>query len=138
MQDKEKPFSETLKVLLKFSKEYPETFDIESIKKCLGDIYHPEMKLKDILIVLDNALCEAIEIKEFEMPNRKHAYLDIIMSPFNSCNPLGGKFFGPNLKDAFSVEQFYNKIISEYMHKFMFTNIGWCREYVFPDEQSKE
>ena len=129
-----KPFSETLKVLLKFSKEYKESFNIKALQECLGPIYHPTMRLRDILIVLDGTLKEALTIKELELPNKEYIYLKILTSPFEGSNPLGEKIFGPRLEDKFSIEEFYNKIITEYMHTLMLTNIGWCREYVFGEQ----
>lgn len=142
METTEKPFSETLRGLLRFSKRHEEPFTFKSLQKHLGVDYHPEMRLKDILIVINNALLEMLKIPDFQVGNRNHVQFEILISPIAGLLPLSHdsrlSMFGPGLDDSFTIEQFYDKIISEYMHKFMFTNIGWCRDYVFPDEQPKE
>lgn len=138
METKEKPFSDTLRVLLHFSKRHAELFTVNSLRECLTPLYHESMRLKDILIVIDNAFREMIQIKEFELGARPTLYLEIIMSPFNGIVPLGESIlFGPKPEEKFTVEEFYNKIIADYMHKLMQTNIGWCRDYVFPEEKEK-
>lgn len=138
METTEKPFSDTLRILLHFSKRNKEEFTIQSLRECLGPHYHPSMRLKDILIVMDNAFREMLDNKEFEAGKRPTIYLELIMSPFDGIFPLGESIlFGPKLEDKFTIEEFYNKIISNYMHKFMMANIGWCRDYVFPEEKEK-
>lgn len=138
MSTEEKPFSETLRILLRLSKRHDEPFTIETLRDCLGPIYHDNMRLKDILIVMDTAFREMIKIKQFEIGARPTLYLEIIMSPFNGIFPLGESIlFGPKLEDKFTIQQFYDKIISDYMHKFMMTNIGWCRDYLFPEEKEQ-
>lgn len=134
-----KPFSETLRLLLNHTKRNnDEGFTFKSIRELLGPHYHPDMRLKDVLIVINNAFQEMLQIKEFEIGNRNLAQFEILLSPFNSIFPLGESvLFGPKLEDKFTIEQFYDKVISEYMHKFMFTNIGWCRDYVFPEEKEQ-
>ena len=125
METTEKPFSDTLRILLHFSKRHKEEFTIQSLREVLGPHYHPSMRLKDILIVMDNAFREMLEIKEFEAGKRPTIYLELIMSPFDGIFPLGESIlFGPKLEDKFTIEEFYNKIISNYMHKFRMTNIG--------------
>lgn len=136
METKEKPFSETLCELLRFSKRHAESFTVESLRECLGPLYHNNMRLKDILIVMDNAFREMIQIKEFEIGARPTLYLEIIMAPFNGIVPLGESIiFGPKPDEKFTIEEFYNKIIADYMHKFMQTRVDWCREYLFPEEK---
>lgn len=141
MEATEKPFSETLRSLLRFSKRNEEAFTFKSLQKHLGVDYHPDMRLKDVLVVLNNALLEMLKFPEFQIGNREYTQFEILMSPINSIVPLSKdsrlSMFGPGLDDAFTIEQFYDKIISEYMHKFMFTNICWCRDYVFPEEKDK-
>lgn len=142
METKEKPFSETLRGLLHFSKRHEEPFTFKSLQKHLGPDYHPEMRLKDVLIVINNALLEMLKIKEFEVGNRDNVQFEILISPISGLVPLSKNsrlsMFGPGLDDGFTIEEFYDKIISEYMHKFMFTNIGWCRDYVFPEEKENQ
>lgn len=133
------PFSETLKVLLHYSKTDKGPFTYQSLKKVLAPLYHEEMRLRDVIQVIHGALLEMLDIKEFEIGNRKDIQLDIIISPIAGLLPLMNKnkplAFGPELTDTFTIEEFYNRIISEYMHKIMFTNIGWCREYIFGKEK---
>lgn len=137
METKEKPFSDTLRVLLKFSKEYKDQFTIKSLQECLGDIYHPNMRLKDILNVLHSSLSEMIGIDQFEVASKDYIYLEILKAPFDSFSPLGNMLIGPGLDDKFSIEEFYNKIITAYMHKFMLSNVGWCREYIFGKKEEE-
>lgn len=135
----EKPFSETLKALLYFSKRHSGSYTIEAMRTCLGPIYHNEMRLKDILIVMYNALDEMLGIPQFEVPKNRTIYLEIIMSPFDGTVPLGDKIItGPQLEDKFSVAEFYTKIITDMMHRFMLSKVDWCRDYIFPEETSEE
>ena len=141
MEATEKPFSSTLCGLLRFSKRHEEPFTFLSLQKHLGVDYHPEMRLKDVLTVLNNALLEMLQFPEFQVGNKERVQFEILISPIAGLVPLSKNshlsMFGPGLDDAFTIETFYDKIISEYMHKFMFTNIGWCRDYVFPEEKDK-
>lgn len=138
METKEKPFSDTLRELLRFSKRHAESFTFITVRDCLAPLYHKDMVLKDVLIVTDNAFREMIQIKEFEIGARPTLYLEIMMSPFNGIVPLGKSIlFGPSADEKFTVMEFYDKIISDYMHKFMQTRVDWCREYLFPEEKEK-
>lgn len=141
MEITEKPFSSTLCGLLHFAKRHEEPFTFKSLQKHLGVDYHPEMRLKDVLTVLNNALLEMLKFPEFQVGNKERVQFDILIAPIAGLVPLSKdsrlSMFGPGLDDAFTIETFYDKIISEYMHKFMFTNIGWCRDYVFPEEKDK-
>ena len=141
METTEKPFSSTLRGLLHFAKRHEEPFTFKSLQKHLGVDYHPEMRLKDVLIVINNALEEMLKFPDFQVGNKSNIHFDILVDPITGIVPLGfdsGKgLFGPGLDDKFTIEQFYDKIISAYMHKFMFTNIGWCRDYVFPEEKEQ-
>lgn len=136
METKEKPFSDTLCELLRFSKRHAESFTLVTVRECLSSLYHKDMVLKDVLIVMDNAFREMIQIKEFEIGARPTLYLEIMMSPFNGIVPLGKNIlFGPTADEKFTIGEFYDKIITEYMYKFRMTNIGWCRDYLFPEEK---
>lgn len=141
METQEKPFSSTLRGLLHFSKRHEEPFTFKSLQKHLGVDYHPDMRLKDVLTVINNALLEMLQFPEFQVGNKERIQFEILIAPISGLVPLSKNeclsMFGPGLDDEFSIEQFYDKIISEYMHKFMFTNIGWCRDYVFPEEKDK-
>ena len=141
MDTKEPLFSETLKVLLFHSKRDQGPFTIESLRKILAPIYHEDMRLQDILTVVHGVLMEALKFPEFEIPNASSIHLHILLSPITGLVPLKSEdsdfLFGPKLSDKFTLEAVYNRLLTEYMYSFMFTNVGWCRDYVFPEEKDK-
>ena len=131
----QKPFSDTVKTLLIFSKRHEGDINIESVITCLAEQYHPNMKLKDLLCVLLNALNEIFQIKEFELSNKDQLFFSILTAPISGNMCLGHIVFGPNKDDKFSLEEVYNSIIFEIITVFRYTKVGWCREYLFGESK---
>jgi len=132
----EKPFSDTVKALLIYSKKTESDFTIKSlIADCLGNLYHHEMRIKDVLVVLTNALEELYSIKEFEAGRKENLLLDLLKAPFDGARRLHDPVWGPKLEQLCPVESFYDSIVAEMLYKFKFTNVGWCRKYLFPNEE---
>lgn len=130
-----KPFSDTVKALLVFTKRSELELNLETVLDCLREIYHPEMKLKDVIVVLLNALQEITSIPQFESPSVSYLALKIASAPIQGTSCLGEHPFGPNRTDKFTVEEFYDSMIKELLNVFRFSNVGWCREYLFPNEK---
>ena len=127
-----KPFSDTVKALLLYTKQSEVELGIESVKVCLGELYHPEMALSDVITVLCSVTLELVSTPEFKTPHLGHIVSVIVKAPIEGTNSLGGKIFGPDKEEKFTVEEFYNSMIVQLLNIFRFSDIGWCREYLFP------
>lgn len=129
-----KPFSETVKALLIYSKQTDVEIGLASVHNCLRQLYHPDMLLKDVLVVLLSAIKELSSIPQFETPSQSFLLMKIAAAPIEGTSCLGNNIFGPTTTDTFTVEQFYDSMIKQILYTFRFSNVAWCKEYLFPEK----
>jgi hypothetical protein len=129
-----KPFSDTVKALLIFTKQTDVELSLVSLHNCLRDVYHPDMRLKDVIVVLLSAIEELSSIPQFETPSKSFILMKVAAAPLEGTSCLGNAIFGPNRTDVFTVEQFYDSMIKQILYTFRFTNVGWCKDYLFPEK----
>lgn len=93
----------------------------------LDDLYHPNMKLRDVLQVVYNAWLEARKEKRLEMP-----YSDDTAQFKLLVAPIDGYFMGNQLfvksSDTFTIEQFYQTFILHMLSEMRFTNVKWLKD----------
>ena len=129
-----KPFSDTVKALLVFTKQPDVELSLTTVHNLLRQIYHPDMLLKDVLVVLLSALQEVTSIPQFETPGISFLTMKLAVAPIEGTSCLGSTLFGPNKTDTFTVEEFYDSIIKQVLCVFRFTNVLWCSDYLFPEK----
>lgn len=129
-----KPFSDTVKALLIYSKQTNVDISLASVHNCLREIYHPEMQLKDVIVVLLSAITELTSIPQFEVPSKSFLLLKIAAAPIEGTSCLGNNIFGPTKTDKFTVEEFYDSMIKQMLYTFRFSNVAWCSAYLFPEK----
>ncbi len=127
------PISELLRTLLVFAKTHDGEFTMGSVNAALADLYHPEMKLVDIFTVLNKALLELQAEPRFQYGNKDELFFDILMAPVKGYSGLVRFPHSLKLADTFSVEQFYGAMLNHIMMTLKLTNMGWCREQLFPE-----
>lgn len=128
-----KPFSDTVKALLRFTKQTDVEISLASVHNCLREIYHPDMLLKDVIVVLLSAIQELSSIPQFETPSKSFLLMKVAAAPIEGTSCLGNTMFGPNRTDKFTVEEFYDSMIKQMLYVFRFSNVAWCSEYLFPE-----
>lgn len=133
-----KPFSDTVRALLRFTKQPDVELNLDSVHNCLRAIYHPDMLLKDVIVVLLSAIKELSSIKQFETPSESFLLLKIAAAPIEGTSCLGKNIFGPSKTDLFTVEQFYDSMIKQILYTFRFSNVAWCKDYLFPESVQHE
>lgn len=129
-----KPFSDTVKALLIFSKQSDVELNLTSVHTCLRQLYHPDMLLKDVLVVMLSAIKELSEVTQFEVPSQSFLLMKIAAAPIEGTSCLGNNIFGPTTTDTFTVEQFYDSMIKQILYTFRFSNVAWCKDYLFPEK----
>lgn len=132
---KDKPFSDTVKALLLYTKDSNAVLSLDSVKVCLGEIYHPEMALDDVIVVLCSATRELVTEPRFKTPSPTYLIPKIVKAPIQGTSSLGDRIFGPSKEEKFTVEEFYNSMIVELLNQFRFSTVDWCSEYLFPKNE---
>ena len=127
------PISQLLKTLLVFAKTHDGEFTMASVNSALADLYHPEMRFVDIFTVLNKALLELQAEPRFQYGNKDDLFLSVLMAPVKGYSRLVRFPQSLTLADTFSVEQFYGAMIQHIMMTLKLTNMGWCREQLFPE-----
>ena len=128
-----KPFSDTVLALLRFTKQPEVELNLQSVHNCLRELYHPDMLLKDVIVVLLSAIKELSSIPQFEVPCQSFLITKLALAPLEGTSCLGG-MFGPKKQDTYTVEEFYDSIIKQLLYVFRFSNVAWCNVYLFPEK----
>jgi hypothetical protein len=102
--------------------------------RCLGELYHPEMTLQDVMTITTSAWLRAREESRFKMSrDDKQAIIELLMHPLKqelrNIMLNGGRVDGDI---TITLEELYNRIIDKMMHDLRMTTISWCRFELFP------
>jgi hypothetical protein len=136
--EEKKLFSDTVKALLIYTKGTDNALNTSSAIECLAPLYHPDMKVKDVITVVLNALIEISKEPLFCAPPFDNITYQLLTAPINGTSCLGDMVCGPKITDEFAVGEFYNSIVNRMLNIIRFTNAGWCREYLFPETDIKQ
>lgn len=125
--------SSRLLALLRHAKSSNPAPGWQAIAVALGDLYHPEMKLSDVLHHLVAAYEEVLAEPRFKVHGGTTQAVDILLAPVKGFHTI--EHFGPTegLASKYSVEEFYNAIVAHLVGQLRITNIGWCRDQLFGD-----
>lgn len=126
----EKPFSDTLRAVLLFAKAPGQEFSFDSVREMLASLYSDNMRIIDVLIVLNRAMEDVLGEPRFCRQSASVEYFNLLTAPIRSNFKLGDQFSGPGMEDSFTIEEYLTSILHQMMSFFMLTNVGWCREYL--------
>ena len=120
--------------LLRFTKD-PEApvFGIESARKVLGPHYHDNMRLIDVVKVMESLIARLEQYPEFEL-NYRDCMKKTLMAPIVGISTrLGDPVFGPTPDTVTSVYVFYDAMVAEMLYILRLTPIDWCRDQLYPE-----
>lgn len=120
--------SQRLLTLLRYAKSPRAGTTWRDIASALGDLYHPNMSLPDVVHHLVSAYSEVLCEPRFAVGGNGSASEDLLLAPIRGFHAID--FPGPkSLNTAYTVEQFYNAFVSFIVGQLSITNIGWCRAW---------
>lgn len=126
--------SKTLKLLLDYSKakvseDVNNPFDWKILASILGPFYHHDMKLVDVVRIILKAYEEAILEKRFEMPSP--TIERILLAPIDGMCAIDHLGVYRNVDTKYSIEQFYNAMLTRLMNDLRFTRVDWMLDPVY-------
>lgn len=109
------------------------TFGIESAKKVLAPHYHDNMRLIDVVKVMESLIVRLAGYPEFKLSYRE-CLRKALMAPLEGISTrVGDPVFGPTKDTVITVRMIYDAVVAEIMYIFQMTPIDWCRDQVFPE-----
>ena len=117
-----------LLTLLRFAKSERSGSTWRDVAQALGDLYHPEMTLADVIHHLVAAYSEVLCEPRFEVGRSGKASEELLLAPIKGFHSID--FAGPrSLTTPYTVEQFYNAFVLHILGQLSITSIGWCRAW---------
>lgn len=122
--------SERLLVLLRYAKSENTGSGWRDIASALGDLYHPEMTLPDVIHHVVSAFTEVLCEPRFEIGRGGSAGEELLLAPIKGYHAI--EIYGPkSLETQYTVEQFYNAQISYVVGQLSIARIDWCRSWYY-------
>lgn len=121
--------SDRLIALLIFSKTdtSPDAFRWTDVAKALGELYHPVMTVETALHHLVQAFQEMGEDARFEIDVNAKSMPPLLLAPVKG--PHSVDWLGPkSLSTSYTVEQFYNSMVSYMMSYMRLARVDWLFE----------
>ena len=112
--------SSTTKHLIVYSKQTDDEFNFINVKKSLIDLYHPDMRLADVMHILFKSIQEVMNEDRFKLNHGDRFINEVIQAP------LKVSFF--DVRKLYDLEYVYDKMIAEIMYGFRYTTVDWYRE----------
>lgn len=114
----------TLQTLIHLAKNEQSLNSWKDVAIALRSIYHFEMTLHDVIEVLVKAYAELLADERFDIGANDSAAKDLVMAPIKG--PTALTFLGvTDIKQSFTVEQFYDAFVLHIMSKFRIATINW-------------
>ncbi len=124
----ESVLNQRLLTLLRFAKGERSGSTWRDVAQALGELYHPEMTLADVIHHLVTAYSEVLCEPRFEVGRSGKASEDLLLAPIRGYQSID--LAGPrSLETAYTVEQFYNAFVIHILGQLSITSIGWCRAW---------
>lgn len=124
----ESVLNQRLLTLLRFAKGERSGSTWRDVAQALGELYHPEMTLVDVIHHLVTAYSEVLCEPRFEVGRSGKASEDLLLAPIKGYQSID--LAGPrSLETAYTVEQFYNAFVIHILGQLSITSIGWCRAW---------
>ena len=120
--------NQRLLTLLRFAKSKRSGSTWRDVARSLGELYHPEMTLADVIHHLVAAYSEDLCEPRFEVGRGGKAAEDLLLAPIKGFHAI--ELAGPcSLDTTYTVEQFYNAFVIHILGQLSITSIGWCRAW---------
>ena len=120
--------SERLRVLLRYAKSEKDGTTWRDIASALGDLYHPDMTLPDVIHHVVSVLTEVLCEPRFEIGRSGSVGEDLLLAPIKGYHAI--EFYGAkNLETQYTVEQFYNAQVSYVIGQLSIARIDWCHPW---------
>ena len=121
--------SERLIALLRHVRAPETDMTWRGVAAALGDLYHPQMSLPDVVHHLAAAYTELTEEPRFAVPAGPVMLANLLLAPIKGLNSID--MLGPRSTDhAYSVEAIYNSLAGHMLGAFMFAKTGWCADLI--------
>ncbi len=120
--------SETLIAVLKYCKT-PHTSDKytwRSLRDTLASLYHPEMRLVDVIEILTKVYEEALSDARFEMSSGS-CLAQVLLAPIKGVGQIDWPYPKDDINTAYTIEQFYNAVIAEMLSELRFSRVDWLK-----------
>lgn len=116
--------SETTLFFMKYSKSnLPFTWNA-LVKGGLGQLYHYDMKLLDVMHIILQSWQEVSREKRLHIRSVEYSLYDVLISPTKSFALAKPK----KLTSRMTIQKFYNSIISNILYEFRYTQCSWLKE----------
>ena len=120
--------NERLLTLLRFAKSERSGSTWRDVAQALGALYHPEMRLADVIHHLVAAYSEVLCERRLEVGRGGKASEELLLAPIKGYHSID--LAGPrSLDTTYTVEQFYNAFVIHILGHLSITSIGWCRAW---------
>ncbi len=119
--------SDRLLVLLRHAKSEGRGASWRDVAAALGDLYHPDMTLTDVVHHIVAAFTEVLAEPRFEVGRGGTAAEELLLAPIKGYHTV--EALGPSRLDTtYTVEQFYNAQIAYVLGQLSIARVGWCRD----------
>ncbi len=124
--------SDRLVALLRYAKSPSRASGWQAIPPVLADLYHPEMRLQDVLHHVVAAYEEVLAEPRFCVRGGTTQAVDLLLAPVKGYHAIE-MLMGPKdgLQTKYTVEEFYDAIVGHILGQLTITNVGWCRDQLF-------
>lgn len=127
----------TLLALLRYTKTRPlaeNAFSWTTLRdNLLAEIYHPEMRMMDVLQVVLAAWTQAAGEPRFRLQGHEKALRELLLAPVSGHFAL--RWPGvQDLSEPYTVEQFYASLLKRMLSDIMLARVDWCRDQVWPEK----
>lgn len=117
-----------LHTLLRFAKSERSGSTWRDVATALGDLYHPDMTLQDVIHHLVAAFSDVLCEPRFEVGRGGKAAEELLLAPIRGYHSI--ELAGPRSEDtAYTVGQVYNAFVLHILGQLSIACIGWCREW---------
>ena len=120
--------NERLLTLLRFAKSERSGSTWRDVAQALGALYHPDMRLADVIHHLVAAYSEVLCEPRFAVGCGGKASEELLLAPIKGYHSID--LAGPRTLDTtYTVEEFYNAFVIHILGQLSITSIGWCRDW---------
>jgi hypothetical protein len=114
-----------LQALLRYAKSENRERSWRGVAQALSSVYSNNMRLLDVLSVMLNLYEEALSDPRYELGHGSTAVKKLLLAPVKGFHSV--EINGPSgLQSQYTVEQFYNAMVSQMLGELLMARIDWC------------
>ena len=125
--------SPKLLALLRASKRFPpeKALNIQAVRVALADLYHLHLPFRDVVRLMLSAMEELSREPRFEILRSPDWRSDLVLAPVDK------NWFYDKPGSLFTMEDFYQRIVSEGWNTLRLSRVDWCQDTLWPDASGK-